>query len=67
MDHGVLINRKEIGLCTAFLRKTPMLYACRNIIQHHLFGNGMLFSHRRGRIRPDPHMQEIMTDFWLPF
>ncbi len=67
MDHGVFINRKEINLCCAFLRKTPMLYACRNIIQHHLFGNGMLFSHRKGRIRPDPHMQEIMTDFWMPF
>lgn len=37
------------------------------MIQHYLFCNGIAFSHRRGRIRPDPHMQEIMTDFWLPF
>jgi len=44
-----------------------MLYMCRNIIQQQLFCNGMVFSHRRGRIRPDPHMQEIMTDYWLPF
>jgi len=39
---------------------------CRNVIHHHLFGNGIEFSHRRGRVRPDPHMQEIMTDYWLP-
>lgn len=67
MDHGILLNRKELALATSFLRKTPMIYTCRNIIHHHLFGNGILFSHRRGRIRPDPHMQEIMTDYWLPF
>tara|TARA_B110000008_G_scaffold17534_1_gene16294 strand:+ start:2291 stop:3577 length:1287 start_codon:yes stop_codon:yes gene_type:complete len=36
------------------------------MIHHHLFGNGITFSHRRGRIRPDPHMQEIMTDYWMP-
>ena len=67
MDHGVFINKKEIGLAASFLRKTPMIYTCRNIIHHHLFGNGILFSHRRGRIKPDPHMQEIMSDYWLPF
>ena len=67
MDHGVFLNQKEIGLSDTFLRKTPMMYTCRNIIHHHLFGNGILFSHRRGRIKPDPHMQEIMTDYWLPF
>ena len=48
------------------LRTTPMLYMCRNIIQHHLLGNGIEFSHRRGRVRPDTHMQEIMSDYWLP-
>ena len=48
------------------LRTTPMIYMCRNVIHHHLFGNGIEFSHRRGRVRPDPHMQEIMTDYWLP-
>ena len=66
MDHGVMLNKKQIGLSGSFLRKSPMIYTCRNIIHHHLFGNGITFSHRRGRIRPDPHMQEIMTDFWLP-
>ena len=40
---------------------------CRNVIQQQLFSNGILFNHRRGRVRPDPHMQEIMTDYWLPF
>lgn len=52
--------------CRNVLRTTPMLYMCRNVIQHHLFGNGIEFSHRRGKVKPDPHMQEIMTDFWLP-
>ena len=32
-----------------------------------IYSNGILFNHRRGRVRPDPHMQEIMTDYWLPF
>ena len=67
MDHGVFLNVGEIDLAHKFLHKTPMVYACRNVLHQHLFGNGILFGHRRGRIRPDPHMQEIMTDFWLPF
>lgn len=67
MDHGVFLNVNEIDLAHKFLHKTPMVYACRNVLHQHLFGNGILFGHRRGRIRPDPHMQEIMTDFWLPF
>ena len=67
MDHGVFLNRQEIVAASKFLHKTPMVYTCRNILHQHLFGNGILFGHRRGRIRPDPHMQEIMTDFWLPF
>ena len=67
MDHGVFLDKKEIHLSSRFLRKTPILYTCRNIIHHHLFGNGILFSHRRGRIKPDPHMQEILNDHWLPF
>jgi len=67
MDHGVSIDRHGIKWNSIFLRKTPIVYTCRNVIHHHLFSNGILFSHRRGRIKPDPHMQEIMTDFWLPF
>ena len=67
MDHGVNLDFKQIRKCYSFLRKTPIIYTCRNIIQHHLFSNGIVFSHRKGRIKPDPHMQEIMTDFWLPF
>ena len=67
MDHGVSIDRHGIRLNSTFLRKTPIVYTCRNVIHHHLFSNGIVFSHRRGRIKPDPHMQEIMSDFWLPF
>lgn len=67
MDHGVFLNPKEIDLAHKFLHKTPMVYTCRNVLHQHLFGNGIIFGHRRGRIRPDPHMQEIMSDFWLPF
>ena len=67
MDDGIMLNTKEIQKAVNFMYKTPMTYTCRNVIHHHLFGNGILFSHRRGRIRPDPHMQEIMNDFWLPF
>ena len=67
MDDGIMLNTKEIQHAVNFMYKTPMTYTCRNVIHHHLFGNGILFSHRRGRIRPDPHMQEIMNDFWLPF
>jgi len=67
MDQGIVISENEIKYAAAFLRKSPVIYTCRNVIQHHLFSNGIVFAHRRGRIRPDPHMQEIMTDFWLPF
>jgi hypothetical protein len=67
MDTGVVISSNEIKMTAAFLKKTPVIYTCRNVIQHHLFSNGIVFSHRRGQIKPDPHMQEIMTDFWLPF
>jgi hypothetical protein len=67
MDQGIVISENEIKYASAFLRKSPVIYTCRNVIQHHLFSNGIVFAHRRGRIRPDPHMQEIMTDFWLPF
>ena len=67
MDQGTTISTNEIKMTSVFLRKTPVVYTCRNVIQHHLFSNGIVFSHRRGQIKPDPHMQEIMTDFWLPF
>ena len=67
MDHGVFLDKNEIEVASTFMHKTPMIYTCRNVLQQHLFGNGILFNHRRGRIRPDPHMQEIMSDFWLPF
>lgn len=60
------INTGQISQCATVLRTTPIIYMCRNIIHHHLFGNGINFAHRRGRVRPDPHMQEIMTDHWLP-
>jgi len=66
MNQGISLPVKQMHMYNTVLRTTPMLYMCRNVIHHHLFGNGIEFSHRRGRVRPDPHMQEIMTDFWLP-
>lgn len=66
MNQGIALPMKQMVYCNRVLRTTPMLYMCRNVIHHHLFGNGIEFSHRRGRVRPDPHMQEIMNDFWLP-
>ena len=63
---ATLLPHQSMHQYTKVLRTTPMLYMCRNVIHHHLFGNGIEFSHRRGRVRPDPHMQEIMTDYWLP-
>lgn len=67
MNKGVLLNRADISFTMEFLRKTPTIYTCRNVLQQHLFSNGIVFNHRRGRVRPDQHMQEIMTDYWLPF
>ena len=66
MDHGTMLPVDQMLHYMSVLRTTPMLYMCRNIIHHHLLGNGIQFAHRRGKVRPDPHMQEIMTDFWLP-
>lgn len=66
MDHGIVLPMDKMTHYMSVLRTTPILYMCRNVIHHHLFGNGIEFAHRRGKIRPDPHMQEIMTDFWLP-
>ena len=67
MDHGILCNKADISAAANFLYKSPTIYTCRNVIQQHLFSNGIVFTHRRGRVRPDPHMQEIMSDHWLPF
>ena len=67
MNNGVLCHKGDISMSAQFLRKTPTLYTCRNVIQQHLFSNGIVFTHRRGRVKPDPHMQEIMNDYWLPF
>lgn len=68
MDNtGIFLDPSTLRKNASFLRTTPMLYMCRNIIQQQLFCNGVVFSHRRGRVRPDPHMQEIMSDYWLPF
>ena len=67
MDRGVILNSQQIALSNSFLRKSSMIYTCRNLIQHQIFSNGIGFSHKNGRIKPDPHMQEIMTDYWLPF
>lgn len=66
MDQGIALSHQKMHYYLKVLRTTPMIYMCRNVIHHHLFGNGIEFSHRRGRVRPDPHMQEIMSDYWLP-
>jgi len=66
MDQGIALPHHQMHHNLKVLRTTPMVYMCRNVIHHHLFGNGIEFSHRRGRVRPDPHMQEIMSDYWLP-
>lgn len=67
MNNGVLCHRGDISMSAQFLCKTPTIYTCRNVIHQHLFANGIVFTHRRGRVKPDPHMQEIMKDYWLPF
>ena len=67
MNNGVLCHKEDIAMSAQFLRKTPTIYTCRNVIQQHLFSNGVVFAHSRGRVKPDPHMQEIMNDYWLPF
>lgn len=63
---SIALPHQQMNHNLQVLRTTPMVYMCRNVIHHHLFGNGIEFSHRRGRVRPDPHMQEIMSDYWLP-
>ena len=67
MSTGIVLNKSEISFTSDFLRKTPTIYACRNVIQQHLFSNGIIFNHRSGRAQDIPHMQEIMADYWLPF
>jgi len=67
MDNCVVLNRPEIDMCSVFLRKTPVIYTCRNVLHHHLFANGIVFSQQKGGLKPDHHMQEIMTEYWLPF
>ena len=65
-NQGIMLPVNDMIHFTKVLRTTPILYMCRNIIHHQLFGNGIEFNHRRGRVKPDPHMQEIMSDHWLP-
>jgi hypothetical protein len=67
MDQALLINRNDLQNGALFLRQTPTINTCRNIIQQQLFSNGITFGGQKGKTSPDPHMQEIMTDFWLPF
>jgi len=65
MDQALLINRDDLVNGALFLRQTPTINTCRNIIQQQLFSNGITFDGKKGK--GDLHMQEIMTDFWLPF
>jgi hypothetical protein len=65
MDQAILINRDDLTNGALFLRQTPTVNTCRNIIQQQLFANGITFVSQKGK--SDAHMQEIMTDFWLPF
>ena len=68
MEHqGVCVSREDIRSAYSVLRSSPAVAMCRNLIRNYLFSNGIVFSHRRGRVKPDPHMQEIMNDYWLPF
>ena len=64
---GVALSRDDIRASYAMLRSCSAISMCRNLIRNYLFSNGIVFSHRRGRVKPDPHMQEIMNDYWLPF
>ena len=65
--NGRVLDRKEIAMVANVARTCTSVIMCKNIIKNNLFANGITFSHRRGRVKPDPHMQEIMTDHWLPF
>ena len=65
MDNALIINPRDLANGALFLRQTPTINTCRNIIQQQLFSNGITFDEQKGKC--DVHMQEIMTDFWLPF
>jgi len=65
MENAVILNRNDFSNGALFLRKTPTINTCRNIIQQQLFSNGITFGSKQGKC--DAHMQEIMTDYWLPF
>jgi len=67
MDHAIVINKNDLQNGVMFLRLTPTINTCRNIIQQQIFSNGITFNNQTGKTPSDPHMQEIMTDFWLPF
>ena len=67
MESAILLNRQDLQNGTLFLRQTPTINTCRNIIQQQLFSNGITFNDRPGKVSADVHMQEIMNDFWLPF
>ena len=66
-QQGVCISKEDISKTHAMLRTCTAVSMCRNLIRNYLFSNGISFSHRRGRVKPDPHMQEIMNDYWMPF
>jgi len=66
-QNGRVIDRKEIAMVANVARTCTSVIMCKNILKNNLFSNGITFSHRRGRVKPDPHMQEIMTDHWMPF
>lgn len=66
-QNGRVIDRKEIAMVANVARTCTSVIMCKNILKNNLFANGITFSHRRGRVKPDPHMQEIMTDHWMPF
>ena len=67
MDNALPINRDDLSNGILFMRLTPTINTCRNIIQQQLFSNGITFGGAKGNTSADPHMQEVMTDFWLPF
>jgi hypothetical protein len=62
-----VLSKQEITTVGNIVRTCTSVIMCKNIIKSNLFSNGISFSHRRGRVKHDPHMQEIMNDHWLPF
>ena len=68
MDRIREIPRRQMEHLWQVFRSDATVRMCRRIIRQTLFSNGIEFSQRKARgIRPDPNMQDVMDDYWLPF